>query len=70
MKSKSPYSAPVVCVIKKNGSLHLCIDYSLLNKKTVPDRHPLLIIHDLIDPLGDTNGSVFMTSRKLTIRDL
>ena len=52
VKSKSPYSAPVVCVRKKDGSLRLCIDYRLLNQKTVPDRHPLPRIQDLIDTLG------------------
>lgn len=52
VKSKSPYAAPVVCVRKKDGSLRLCIDYRLLNKKTVPDRHPLPRIQDLTDTLG------------------
>ena len=52
VKSKSPYSAPVVCVRKKYGKLRLCVDYSLLNKKTIPDRHPLPRIQDLIDTLG------------------
>lgn len=52
VKSKSPYSAPVVCVRKKDGSLRLCVDYRLLNKKTIPDRHPLPRIQDLIDTLG------------------
>lgn len=52
VKSQSPYAAPVVCVRKKDGSLRLCIDYRLLNKKTVPDRHPLPRIQDLIDTLG------------------
>ncbi|KAI4882368.1 hypothetical protein NFI96_008891, partial [Prochilodus magdalenae] len=52
VKSKSPYSAPVVCVRKKDGSLRLCIDYRLLNQKTVQDRHPLPRIQDLIDTLG------------------
>ncbi|XP_073805423.1 uncharacterized protein [Danio rerio] len=52
VKSKSPYSAPVVCVRKKDGTLRLCVDYRLLNKKTVPDRHPLPRIQDLTDTLG------------------
>ncbi len=52
VKSKSSYAAPVVCVRKKHGSLRLCIDYRLLNKKTVPDRHPLPRIQDLTDTLG------------------
>ncbi len=52
VKSKSPYSAPVVCVRKKDGTLQLCVDYRLLNKKTVPERHPLPQIQDLTDMLG------------------
>ncbi len=52
VKSKSPYAASVVCVRKKDGKLRLCVDYRLLNKKTVPDRHPLPRIQDLIDTLG------------------
>lgn len=26
-KSRSPYSSPLVCVWKKDGTLHLCVDY-------------------------------------------
>lgn len=52
-KSTSPYAAPVMCVRKKDGSLQLCIDYRLLNKKTVPDRHPLPRIQDLLPYLDD-----------------
>lgn len=52
VKSQSPYAAPIVCVRKKDGSLRLCIDYRLLNKKTVPDKHPLPRIQDLLDSLG------------------
>lgn len=52
VKSKSPYSAPVVCVRKKDGTLRLCIDYRLLNHCTVPDHHPLPRIQDLTDTLG------------------
>lgn len=33
-------------------SLRLCIDYRLLNQKTIPNRHPLPQIQDLIDTLG------------------
>lgn len=52
VKSKSPYSAPIVCVRKKDGTLRLCVDYHLLNQKTVPDRHPLPRIQDLLNTLG------------------
>lgn len=51
VKSQSPYAAPIICVRKKDGSLRLCIDYRLLNNKTVPDRHPLPRIQDLTDSL-------------------
>jgi len=40
-KSTSPFSSSVVCVRKKDGGMRLCIDYRELNKKTVPDRHPM-----------------------------
>ena len=52
LKGGSPYAAPVICVRKKDGSLRLCVDYRLLNNKTVPDRHPLPRIQDLTDSLG------------------
>lgn len=51
-KSTSPYSSPVVCVRKKDKSLRLCVDFRELNRKTVPDRHPLPRIQDLLDNLG------------------
>lgn len=60
VESKSPYSAPVVCVRKKDGILQVCTDYWLLNQKTIPDRHPLPRIQDLIDILlYGTDGSLF-----------
>lgn len=36
VKSESPYAYPVVCVRKKDGGLHLCVDYRGLNSKQVP----------------------------------
>lgn len=51
-KSHSPYSSPIVCVRKKDGSLRLCIDYRDLNRKTVPDRQPIPRVQDILDGLG------------------
>ena len=51
-KSTSPYSSPIVCVRKKDGSLRLCIDYRELNNKTIPDRQPIPRIQDVLDGLG------------------
>lgn len=50
-KSRSPYSSPIVCVRKKDGSLRLCCDYRELNRKSVPDRHPIPRIQDMLDSL-------------------
>ena len=49
--SKSPYSAPVIFVRKKEGDLRMCIDYRALNKQTVKDRYPMPRIDDLMDQL-------------------
>lgn len=51
-KSVSAYSSPVVCVRKKDKTLRLCVDFRELNRKTIPDRHPLPRIQDLLDSLG------------------
>ncbi|KAK7907641.1 hypothetical protein WMY93_016253 [Mugilogobius chulae] len=51
-KSVSAHSSPVVCVRKKDNTLRLCVDFRELNRKTVPDRHPLPRIQDLLDSLG------------------
>ena len=47
--SVSPWGAPVIFVKKKDGSLHLCIDYRQLNKVTVKNHYPLPRIDDLFD---------------------
>lgn len=69
VKSKSSFAAPIVCVWKKDGSLHLCIDYRLLNQKTVLGRHPLFRICDLLDTLGvGSPGSVSLTKVRPTTK--
>lgn len=49
--STSPWGAPALFVRKKNGSMHLCIDYRQLNKVTIKNRYPLPRIDDLFDQL-------------------
>ena len=49
--STSPYSSPVVCV-QKDQTLRLCFDYRELNKKSIPDHHPLPRIQETLDSLG------------------
>ena len=49
--STSPYSAPILFVGKKDGSLRMCIDYRGLNATTVKNRYPLPRVDDLLDKL-------------------
>lgn len=50
-KKKSYYSSPIVCVRKKDRSLCLCCDYRELNMKSIPDRHPIPSIQDMLNTL-------------------
>ncbi len=43
------------CVRKKDGSLRLCCDYRQLNRKSVPDRHPIPRIQDTLDSLSGSS---------------
>src|SRR6185369_6990545 len=47
------YSAPVLFVQKKEGTLRLCVDYQALNKITVKNRYLLPCINELLDKLVD-----------------
>jgi hypothetical protein len=46
---KSPISAPILFVKKKDGSLRMCIDHRGLNKITIKNRYPLPLISGLLD---------------------
>jgi hypothetical protein len=51
--------------------MRLCVDYRSLNKKTVPDRHPIPRIQETLEywtTLVGTNGLVYLTKVKLIIR--
>ena len=47
--TSSPYSALVLFVKKKDGLLHLCVDFCGLNYISKKDRYPLLLISNLLD---------------------
>jgi hypothetical protein len=49
--SSSPCGAPVIFVLKKDGTQRLCIDYCALNEVTVKNKYPLPRIDDLFNQL-------------------
>src|SRR5258708_33457820 len=50
--TKSLWGSLVLFVKKKDGSLHLCIDFHTLNKVTEKDCYPLPLIMDLLNAPG------------------
>ena len=52
--SMSPFASSVVLVLKKDGTLQMCIDYRAINKKTIKNRYPIPRIDEL-------HGAVFFT---------
>jgi len=61
---KSGRASPIICVKKKDGKLRLCPDYRALNGVTKNDRHPLPLISEGLDRLGEA-----MYFTKLYIKD-
>src|SRR5260370_3051601 len=49
--NKSTFRSPVLFVKKKYGSMRMCIDYRVLNKITIKNKHPLPRIDELLDRL-------------------
>ena len=63
-RSSSSYFSPVVCVRKRDNSLRLCIGYRELNKRTVPDRHPIPRIQETLDNLGGNSWFLVLDQGK------
>ena len=61
--SQSEWSAPIVLVKKKDGTLRLCVDYRRLNSVSKSDAYPMPRIDDLIDQLGK---APYLTTLDLT----
>ena len=61
--SQSEWSAPIVLVKKKDGTLRLCVDYRRLNSVSKSDAYPMPRIDDLIDQLGKAQ---YLTTLDLT----
>ena len=59
--STSLYASGLVLVRKKDGSLHVCVDYRKLNQDTIPDRYPMPRVDELVDAIGHRKGRYFST---------
>lgn len=51
-ESRSPYASPIVVVRKRNGTIRMCIDYRVLNSRTVPDQYTTPCIDDALNALS------------------
>jgi hypothetical protein len=49
--SSPPWGAPVILVLKKDGTQRLCVDYHALNEVTIKNKYPLPRIDNLFDQL-------------------
>ena len=50
--SLSPWSLPIIPVSKKDGSVHLCVDFRQINAVSVPDPYLMPRVDEIIDCLG------------------
>jgi hypothetical protein len=49
--SSSSWGAPMIFVLKKDGTQRLCMDYRALNDVTIKNKYPLPRIDNLFDQL-------------------
>lgn len=76
-RSISPAGAPILFVLKKDGTLRLCVDYRGLNAITVKNRHALPLIQETLDrlqgakvftKLGRGGGAAILVSSQCLIQ--
>lgn len=48
-ESSSPWSSPILVLLKPKGLLHLCNDFRKLNKVTKFNSYPMPQVHKLIE---------------------
>lgn len=47
------YSSPILLIKEKDASWPFCVDFRALNKVTVPNKYPILVI----DEFDELNGA-------------
>jgi hypothetical protein len=50
--SASPWRLPILFVVKRDGTIRLCVDYRKLSEVTIKNKYPLPKIEDLFDQLN------------------
>jgi hypothetical protein len=56
--SSSPFTSSVVLVMKKDGSMRMCINYMDMNKNTIKNMYP---IHRIDEVLDEFDGVVYFS---------
>jgi hypothetical protein len=56
--NNNPFASSVVLVLKKDGTMRMCIDYHALNKKIIKNWYPNPRIDELMDEL---HGAIFFS---------
>jgi hypothetical protein len=46
-----PVGAPILFVPKADSTIRLCVDYRGLNKVTIKNRYPILLVSEILDRL-------------------
>lgn len=63
--SSSPFASSFVLVKNKDGTMRICIEYHMLNNKTIKNQYPIPRIDKLIDEL---HGAVYFSKIDLRSR--
>ena len=64
--SVSEWASPIVPILKKEGSLRLCVDDRRLNAISQTNAHPMPGIEDLLDQLGQAHFCQLLISLEET----